>query len=718
MATVTRHALRVYAALDELRGGQGDVLDALIPFFEPILQVMDGRIFEPQLLAVGAKKLYRWRINKDIAEEFIPRLVRKGYLKRRGSDQAAVYVVSYSAPPDNTNVAKIEEVLKQIIDQFEAFPPRVTDLLNYERSREELTDILIRFLVSLDAYGEAAFAAEVRRLDSEGQRVLGLIPEGGAPLPSDDRYMCARFVKEICDERPEFVPHLARLASIGLLTEVVEDFLKPTEAAERTNLTLVLDTPVALDYLGCSGKELQEDVKTVLDTLRQIGCSTVVFPVTCTEIQNNLTSMLNLPGPERHGYTHEAMRKGEVLEAFVQAVARDPEKALEQAGVRVRPITLEQYPGQHRFFDKDKFEDFLSTITWGNDIAAREHDATCLTLLLRLREGRHSSDLFRCGYVFVTRNTTFANRSRAYCLQARIINQAQEGPVIHQRELATIAWLRTGLGAAADIPRSHLIATCDRVLRLRSEVQDAVAATLSAAPEKMEQFNLLIQDYRSIRKLADETLNDERVVTPENADLLLEAMRQATIAEEKGKLEKEFSTQHAEDRKLLAEARRTIRVMDESLRELRALREADKQREARAIQRVIVTTNRHLRFVEIGVTGVLLALGGLAIIDFATGWPSGKWWWGVVTAVAGLAGLYHLIAHLLQKPIVGLSGILNRIGKGLVVRRLQRLGLEDRPEAAQLEYSGGRIKAPQQLLVTDLPSKADRTRTTLFDDDC
>jgi hypothetical protein len=233
MATVTRHALRVYAALDELRGGKGDVLDALIPFFEPILQVMNDHIFEPQLLAVGAQKLYRWRINKDIAEEFIPRLVRKGYLKRSGTNEAAVYAVKYSPPPDNSNVAKIEEVLKQIIDQFEAFPPRVTDLLNYRRSREELTDILIRFLVSLDAYGEAAFTAEVRRLNSEGQRVLGLIPEGGAPLPSDDRYMCARFVKQVCDDHPDFVPHLARLASIGLLTEVVEDFVKPTEAAEK-----------------------------------------------------------------------------------------------------------------------------------------------------------------------------------------------------------------------------------------------------------------------------------------------------------------------------------------------------------------------------------------------------------------------------------------------------------------------------------------------------
>jgi hypothetical protein len=708
MPIVTRRALRVYAALTELSGGKGDVLDALVPFLEPILQVMHGRVFDPQLLAIGAQKLYRWRINRDIAEEFIPRLIRMGYLKRGGTSQSAFYTVNCKAEQDNTNIAGIEDVLEAIIDEFETFPPRVTDLLNYTRRREELTDILIRFLVSLDAYGEAAFAAEISRLDSEGKEVLGLIPEGGTPLGSDDRYMCARFVKHICDKHPDWVPHLARLASIGLLTEVVEDFVKPTQPTSQANVTLVLDGPVALDYLGCSGEELGLDVKTILDTLRSIGCKIVVFPVTCTEIQNNLSSMLNLPPQKRHGYTHEAMSRGEVMEAYVQAVARNPEKALEEAGIQIRTITLDQYPGQHRYFDADRYEDFLSTITWGNDIAAREHDATCLALLLRLREGRHNSDLFRSGYAFVTRNSTFASRSRAYCLQARLINRNQQGPVIHQRELATIAWLRTGLGAALDIPRSHLVATCDRVLRLRFEVQVAVAATLSTVtPEKMEQFNLLIQDYRSLRKLADETLNDERVVTAENASLLLEAMRQATIADEKEKLQKEYSEQHEKDKKALRETRKTLRAAEEKLRELQTQREADKRREDRAVERAIDTTNRQLRLLEFCVTAVLLGLGIVAVVAFMTGWFSNSRWWKIVTAAAGLAGLYHLIAHLLQKPIFGLSGILNHLGRRLLIRRLTKLNLHDRLDLAQLEIKGGRIGAPQQLLTAEMP-RADR----------
>lgn len=92
--------------------------------------------------------------------------------------------------------------------------------------------------------------------------------------------------------------------------------------------------------------------------------------------------MLSLPPTRRHGYTYEAMRKNEVMEAYVQTVARNPERALENVGIRVKPITLAQYPHQHQYFSDEIYEDFLSTIIWGNDVVAKEHDATCLALLM------------------------------------------------------------------------------------------------------------------------------------------------------------------------------------------------------------------------------------------------------------------------------------------------------------------------------------------------
>ncbi len=142
--------------------------------------------------------------------------------------------------------------------------------------------------MSLDAYNPSSFREELKRLQPgmEAESVLGSLEEGGRPLESDDKYMTARFVQHICATRPDAVEKLTRLASIGLLTEVVEDFMKPVEPATKVNLTVVVDAPLALDYLGCSGVSRKNDVRGIFEALRGIGCSFVVFPVTCSEMQH------------------------------------------------------------------------------------------------------------------------------------------------------------------------------------------------------------------------------------------------------------------------------------------------------------------------------------------------------------------------------------------------------------------------------------------------
>ena len=141
-------------------------------------------------------------------------------------------------------------------------------------------------------------------------------------------------------------------------------------------------------------------------------------------------------------------------------------------------VDLNYRPDTHRFFTKEQYEDYFSSVTWVSDVAPREHDATCLALTMRLRAGRHRGDIFQCGYIFATRNPRFVQHSRQYCLSSKLLYETQENAVIHQRELATVAWLRTGLGVAERIPRGQLMAACDRVLRVRTEVRDAVAARL------------------------------------------------------------------------------------------------------------------------------------------------------------------------------------------------------------------------------------------------
>lgn len=733
MSGVTRRALRVYAALSELQPGQQDVLDAILPFFEPILEKMNGRFFDPRLFSLGVRKVYRWRFTSDIADTLTPRLVKAGYLKEAGRrGQKAAYIVTFESK--STDDAGIDRVLKDIIDEFETFSPHLSELLNYRRTREDLTDILIRFLVSLDAYNPVAFGNELARLklDADDTRILAELEEGGEPLSSDDRYMAARFVQHICEKRADAVPNLAQLASIGLLTEVVEDFVKPVGIEGRVSLTVAVDAPLALDFLGCSGTILKEDVRMIFDALKGIGCKLVVFPVTCDEITRNLSSMLSLPDNLRHGYTHDAILKREVMLEYVQAVAKDPQRALDRAGITVLPVDLKQRPDTHRYFTDALYEDFFSSINWVRDVAPREHDAECLALTMRLRVGRHSGDIFQCGFIFATRNPRFVQHARQYCLTSRLMFETQESPVIHQRELATVAWLRTGLGVAERIPRGQLLAACERVLRVRSEVREAVAERLREfTPEKMEEFDLLISDHRSLRRLADQTLNNEKVVTADNAAELLEAMRQATIAEEKKAFDEQLAAQKAEHlRQEAAQAAEHLRLdaareaellrleeerkaeserlrssaeliaseRDEALAAARSLRAS---REA-SVQTIAAWTTKTVRVFDWIGTGIILAFAGGGVLNYFNGWLTQSSLLSIGFGILlGLFGIYHGVMNALERPKVGLTSLLNWLARRLLSQRLERAGLARAVDLGAVKFANGRITVPSSAINTD-----------------
>ncbi|NTH46631.1 hypothetical protein [Rhizobium rhizogenes] len=708
MSNVTRHALRVYAALSELKGNERDVLDALLPFFDPILTLMNGKIFNPHVFAAGVRRLYRWRFTGDVAEAFIPRLERKGILHRQASTQGgAVWGVRFT-PEVSEPSATIVGAFEQIIDEFEKFPPRVTDLLSYQRTRDELEDILIRFLVSMDSYGEGAYMPELGDLEPGGQarELVALLPEGGRPLEANDRYMCARFIQHLMRAKPEFGTHLARLSSIALLTEVVEDFMKPTDVEHHVDLTIALDAPIALDFLGCSGKAFQEDIQAIVKALQSIGVKFIVFPNSCVEMQRNLKSMLSLPPEQRRGYTHNALIKREVSLDYVTAVANGPERALESAGITVRPISLESYRHAHRYFTAEQYEDFFASVTWGNLVAAREHDATCLALVMRLREAQHSSDLFKCRYVMVTRNSTFVRQARRYCLQSRMINEVQEGPIMFQRELATMAWLRTGLGAEEAIPRGHLITACDRVLQMRPEVRNALASQLAKiTPERLEQLNLLMQDARSVQKLADQTLNDERAVTADNADHLLQVMREATAEElkEKHQAELDLERDAAQAAKDAADAK--ITLLSEQLEQMKRDQKAVEDRIEDQLLSIVSGFNTRAARFEWGTLALLILIGFVGCFNFFTHVLDGVFIWNLVAMVIGALGAVRLILAILEKPMPGLKSLITVIAKRYLPKEAARRAIDWSIVERRISLRNSRLVLADRS--TDLPTTVD-----------
>jgi hypothetical protein len=89
----------------------------------------------------------------------------------------------------------------------------------------------------------------------------------------------------------------------------------------------------------------------------------------------------------------------------------------------------------------------------------------------------------------------------------------------------------------------------------------------------------------------------------------------------------------------------------------------------------------------------LLAMGACAIYDWLTGGLKAYFAWKIVLGIAGLIGLYHLIAHILQKPLLGMSNILNGVGRRLFRRSLQLAELSKRVNMDnEVEFVGGRMR--------------------------
>ena len=448
---LTRRAIRVYAALDGLKDHrEEDALDALLPFMAPILQFIPGRAFQPRFLVMGAKKLYCWNLTIPVAEAFQERLVQKGWLARSfTSDRKSFWVCQApeDPPPDPQEIA-VSTAIDGIIDDLQKFGPSVSNYYNPDRSRDDLKDVLIRFLVSLDGYSATAMARNLRDLDAEDVADLPLqgLEDGGEPLTEQDRYLCARFVKHLAQTNSQQLKHLTSLVAVGLLTEVVADFVKPTGVVQKSDLTVVLDAPLALDLLGTSGPTIREDADNILKSLTGIGCKFVVFKTSCDEIARALNAMLRLQPHLRHGLTHTAILRGEVSDEFARTIAVDPEGSLEQIGVAVKHTTLQDYPNTHAYFPQERLDHFMSGLHWYSD-NARMHDAECVTLIMRLRGGVHRRDPLACNYVFATGNDRLSQYTRAYSVREKLIDARHCGPVVHQRNLATAAWLRTGFGS-------------------------------------------------------------------------------------------------------------------------------------------------------------------------------------------------------------------------------------------------------------------------------
>lgn len=650
---LTRSAARVYGALSALGSGSPDVLERLLPFFEPILRPKHGQRFDLEVFAKEVRETYKWNFNTDIVEVFVPRLVEAGWLiPESGEFEQTPYTIKLpDQSPDTGSDAAVNEQLREVAKQFKSFSEALSPLTTIPMEVEEFEDILIEWLLYVEAFSEQNldFKTGVRRDAAGVLRHVVEIPETTS-LTDEERFLCARFVQHAIKTDAKTSEVLARIASIGLLTEVVQDFIKPATKVEQSNLVVYLDAPVALELLGVSGSAARDNTQPVVSELERIGASIRIFGQSVDEMKQSMRAVLQNPRPT--GPTAQALARGEVLRDYVTQVSVDPEPILEKHGVRVAYRTLEQTPTEHQYFTEEHRSDLYGGLTFQQNLPARDHDTDITTFVMRQRRGYENRDIFRCRALVLTRNGLLAQIVRKRCVELGVLSPSAVPPVVHRRVLTAAMWLRTGLGnEGLEVPKRLLLASCERVLAIRPGVVEAVKRLTDALgdEEKARQLDLLISQDRSAQMLMDKTLGAPSVVTAENLPILFHEMLHPHLEEERKKSDDRLKEARAEEKRRVKEISvrlgETERERGNAVAELETRKDEDRG----TVQALCVDVERTLTLWRRAKVAAGLALAVALCIPLLFD-PSS--WWSYLSLVTAIGVTYLTVtgSKLLSIP--------------------------------------------------------------------
>ena len=519
MTKLSTRQLRTYVLAAQIAKEGHDLIAALMPFFEPAMKKLEGKIFDPEELLIELKKIgIRFNLTTDIVTGgLVPWFVYSGWIredekigsaiKYRCSDQIGNKTTELELNADTT--------VRELGNCFKNFIEQLSPLIHHDKTQEELEELLLNWLVSVNGANKKEIARIADTLIQKNGYNEFFDDNNISTVKNDEAYLCARFVKELSETDDKLFSKLSDITSVALLTDVLLDFHYPKKPG-NVDLKLVLDAPFLLDALGVSGKEKGSNAESVLDMAKKLNCKITTFSHCIQEASSNLKAVLDEQPLNRFGPTGDALRKGEVKEHYVQSVLNNLEAICKEKNISIITQKLDEYStSRHKFFAEHHYENLLSKIWWHQNVAPRERDATSTTLIMRLRGNTRTKDLLQAKHVMLSNNPRFAATTQQYCREEGFLDTTQVPPVMHQRQIATILWICSGENEARDVSRKQLLSACETALKTNKEVFEKAREESNefSDPKERKRLEPLLSTPRSTQILMDKTLGNPQIIT-------------------------------------------------------------------------------------------------------------------------------------------------------------------------------------------------------------
>lgn len=492
-----------------------DPSDAVLVLLSAPLSELHGSIFEAGRLAELVEQQFGWQIPPETIDFFVPKMRGLGWLDSRSDfPSQGPFYVNLPEPTVDDDAVDTKAALAEMGKHFQQFAKDLSPLTILPSDPSEAGAILLRYVVDANL----PFA------------------DANAKVRTDEEFIAARYVEHVNKNKLPAKETMASLSAVGYLFRVAEEIGHPSNK-RKADLKLIIDGPILLDYLGCSGPIRSDASRDMFSRLRKLDVSTVTFRHCVNEARDALRSVLKTNPRDRYGPTGEALRKGWVNENALLNLSQAFDVAVRNNGIEILPDDIEFMPNTHRFFDTEETKAIEEIVNWhdGENENARYADSDTTVLTIRRRAGYRTSDIFTSKYVCVTSNEAFSGAIRRHLINTNYYNSRQISAVVSLKELSAKLWLEIGEAdreARLSLPNSQLLLSCDRALRFNRKVVEKAREELKKVnPGQLQQFELLLEVPRSARAVMDFTLNNEKYVTGGNVDKLVEAAIEAAGAE-------------------------------------------------------------------------------------------------------------------------------------------------------------------------------------------
>lgn len=497
----------------------GNFFLSLLPFFEPYISSKAGEIFDLDGLLEYAKTQVFMPITKEVADIFVKKMVEVKWIRREiPSKEGIVYRVIYELIDADTDLSDIEGDLSYIVEDIIEFADRQF-LIRLDRNTSQLDARLLNFLV--------------RAASSREHELTAIAPQSDDISIERADYIFARYISDVEKRSPAIFERITKISGVALLAEALSEIRQPSLSVSRknTDLTVFLDGPLAMNFLGISGKEAQKSATYTIDHLRSLGVTVTILKQACDEIKANLQGLFGTPPIQRHGLTHAALVRGEVTEDECRMVMNNPEYSLKSLkGISVLPHTPAMFRQNENYYPDTVIYELIDAMPSINE-AARRRDAEAIGIVMRRRAGHSTDYILRTKFIFLTSNDAVVTAANKNLRERNLLSldKTTYGPALHQRTMAGLLFANVGLAERIEVSRSTVLSACARTAMLRPKLLEQMKEQLKgvASIQNDDVLDALLMQPRGGEIIMDFTLGASHTVSARNREELVEALRRA-----------------------------------------------------------------------------------------------------------------------------------------------------------------------------------------------